>query len=214
MTLEFKAAMFDMDGTLLHTMRYWRLSAVEMLLGRNIFPSPDQMARLWNTSSRTICREALEEHGVELSDAQMQAEMNQYMLRHYRLDAQPKAGVQVYLEKLRRAGIPMCIATAAPAEFAREALERLGLAQYFAFITDCNEQEMRKDDPAFFHRMAARFGVEAGEMCVFEDALYSIRGAKAAGCPVIAICDHAQMHDWEEIRSAADLCVNEYSELL
>ena len=31
---EFKAALFDMDGTLLATMRYWRLTTIEVLLAR------------------------------------------------------------------------------------------------------------------------------------------------------------------------------------
>ena len=206
--------MFDMDGTLLYSMRYWRLTAIELLLGRGIIPTPEQMARVFTSSSRALCREALLEHGVDLDDMQILRELESYMLHHYRQDVKAKPLVGEYLDGLRRAGIPMCIATAAPKEYADEALTRLGLRDYFLFITDCYEQNLRKDKPEFFHRMADQLGVRPQEMCVFEDALYSIQGAKAAGCPVIAIQDETQRHLWPQIQETADVFVSGYHELM
>ena len=211
---KFKAAMFDMDGTLLYSMRYWRLTTIELLLGRDIFPTPEQMARIFTTSSKALCKEILLEHGVELDDMQILHELEHYMHHHYQQDVKAKPLVKEYLEKLRGEGIPMCIATAAPREYAREALTRLGLAEYFSFITDCYEQKIQKNDPEFFHRMAARLGVETGEMCVFEDALYSVRTAKQAGCPVIALQDVTYAHHWLQIQECADLFISGYHELL
>ena len=203
-----------MDGTILHTMRYWRLTTIEMLLGRNIFPSPEQMSRVWRTSSRALCREVLLEHGIDLSEWEILRELEGYMLHHYLNDAKMKAHADEYLQKLHSNGIPMCIATAAPRDFARQALQRLGLDHYFEFITDCYEQEMRKDDPEFFHRMEAKLGVKVEEMCVFEDALYAVRGAKKAGCSVVAIRDYTQEQDLSEILKLADACVTGYEELI
>ena len=214
MILKFKAAMFDMDGTLLFSMRYWRLTTIELLLGRDILPTPEQMARVLSTSSRALCSEILREHGIDLDDRSILRELESYMLNHYRRDVKAKPLVGEYLQKLKDAGVPMCIATAAPKEYAREALTRLGLADYFEFITDCYEQEMMKNDPEFFHRMAAKLGVQTGEMCVFEDALYSVKTAKEAGCPVIAIRDITYQHHWDQIREIADLFISGYHELL
>lgn len=211
---KFKAAMFDMDGTLLHSMRYWRLTTIELLLGRDIFPTPEQMARVMTTSSKALCQEILQEHGIELSELQILHELESYMHHHYQQDVKAKPLVREYLKRLRSEGIPMCIATAAPREYAREALERLGLEGYFSFITDCYEQELQKNDPEFFRRMAARLGVETAEMCVFEDALYSVRTAKQAGCPVIAIRDVTYAHHWPQIQEWADLFISGYHELL
>ncbi len=211
---KFKAALFDMDGTLLCTMRYWRYTTLELLLAHDVLPTLEELGQMFSTSSRRLCMQILENRGMRMEEADMVREMEGYMHRHYLHDAHAKPNVEAYLSNLRDAGIPMCVATGSPREYARDGLARLGLAQYFEFITDGYEFGMNKSDPAYFHLMAQKLGVEAGEMCVFEDALYSIKAAKEAGCPVMAIQDAAQRNNWEEIKALSDHWFEDYGELL
>lgn len=203
-----------MDGTLLRSMRYWRLTTLELLLGRNIIPKPEQAARFYSTSSRALCREVLEEHGIFMDDMDILRELEGYMYHHYVNDVTAKPRVGEFLEKLRGAGLPMAVATQAPVDFAKMVLGRLGLADEFEFITDGYVHGINKRFPEYFDLMAQMLNVETKDMCVFEDALYSMKSAKAAGCPVVAILDDTQKKDWEEIKGLADVCIREYEELL
>ena len=49
---------------------------------------------------------------------------------------------------------------------------------------------------------------------VFEDALYAMKAAKAAGCRVVAIEDSTARLQRDEIRAIADRYIQNYSELL
>ena len=211
---EFDAAMFDMDGTLLSTMRYWRLTTLEFLLGQGVIPSAEELGRMFYTSGRKLLEELIEKYGLECDMREVYRATEGYMLRHYRLDAQPKPGLEEYLAALERRGVRMCVGTASLREFATEALDRLDLTRRFDFITDNRELGLEKSDPEFFRAVAARLGVDVERMCVFEDALYAIHGAKAAGCPVIAILDPTQEEYWDEIAQLADCAVRDYRELL
>ncbi len=212
---DFRAALFDMDGTILATMRYWRLTTVEVLLAHDIVPTPDVMARVFETSSRKLTREVLDACGLQdMEHMQIIREMEEFMHRHYLYDAHVKPGVQAYLQRLKNAGIPMCVATGSPREFARDALDRLQLSGYFSFITDGYEYGMDKHVPAYFELMAQKLGVQTGEMCVFEDAPYSVRAARSAGCKVIAIRDRTQKDKWAELETLADHMIDSFEDLL
>jgi len=211
---EFKAAMFDMDGTLTRTMRYWRLTTLEFLFSMGIFPTDGQMSRVLTSSSRMLCQEILSEHGIEMSREEILKGLEHYMRRHYESDATFKPRVHEFLDTLKARGIPMCIGTAAPRELAIIALTRLELIDYFDFVVDGYQHGVNKTSPQFFHMMAEKMGVEAKDMCVFEDAVYSIRSAKEAGCSVVGIEDQTQRNDREEIIRLSDVYIREYEELL
>ena len=211
---KFKAALFDLDGTLLCSMRYWRFSTLELLLAHDVIPTGEDLSRMYLTSSKRLCAEILEAHGIHMEQAEIVHELEAYMHRHYLCDAHAKPHAEAYLRKLQAEGIRMCVGTGSPREFARDGLRRLGMDKYFFFITDCYEYGLTKSDPAYFAFMAQKLGVETKDMCVFEDALYSIRSAKAAGCPVIALIDPTQVNDHAEIKRTSDHWIQSYAELI
>lgn len=210
---KFDAAMFDLDGTLLSSMRYWRLTTLEYLLSRDVFPTAEELGRLFYESGRGLLAELIEKYHLTCDWSEVFHATEGFMLRHYRADAKPKPGVEEYLEALAERGVKMCVGTASPREFVEEALTRLGLRERFEFVTDNRELGMEKSNPEFFRAVAARLGVCVERMCVFEDTAYAIRGAKAAGCPVIGIFDPTQVSMWDEIAALADATVRDYREL-
>ena len=215
LTFDFDAAIFDMDGTLLDTMRYWRYTSLEYLLAHQLPVRPEDLARMEWTSSRALVKEIAEREGFDMGSWQtMVGELEEFMNRHYLHDAKRRENVPELLEKLRGMGKPMCVATGAPRQYARNGLSRLGILKYFEFVTDCYEFGMDKSQPEYFEEVARRLGTKPERCVVFEDALYAMKSAKTAGCRVVAIEDSTARLQRDEIRAIADRYILNYSELL
>ena len=215
LNFDFDAAIFDMDGTLLDTMRYWRYTSLEYLLAHQLPVRPEDLARMEWTSSRALVKESAEREDFDMGSWQtMVGELEEFMNRHYLHDAKRRENVPELLEKLRGMGKPMCVATGAPRQYARNGLSRLGILKYFEFVTDCYEFGMDKSQPEYFEEVARRLGTKPERCVVFEDALYAMKSAKTAGCRVVAIEDSTARLQRDEIRAIADRYILNYSELL
>jgi len=170
---------------------------------------------MYKTSSRRLVMQVSDQYGLNLDKQAVVAEMEGYMNRHYLYDANLKCpSVPAFLKKLKRQGVRMCVATGSPRAYARNGLQRLGLLDYFDFVTDNYEGALTKDKPGYFDALLDRLGTTRERCWVFEDALYAMESAKASGLRVCAIEDDAQLADREGIKALADVYIRDYEELM
>lgn len=214
----FEAAIFDMDGTLLDTMRYWRFTTLEFLLAHGLPVKNEDLVRMLDTSSRKLLYDIAARDGIDIGERQtVITELEDYMGRHYQYDSHPKdESVLAFLQKLKDRGIRMCVATGSRREHARVGLGRAGFLDFFEFVTDNYEANngITKADPEYFIQTCARLGVAPEKCVVFEDAHYAMVAAQKAGCRVLAIEDQTARMQKEKIVETADWYIQSYSELL
>ena len=210
MRSKYKLFCFDMDGTLIDSMGEWHTSRIGLLnrLGREV---PEERVP-WILQHSL--QEVLQEFQVECDWDEVIRLYREEMHLHYLRGIPPKPGALEFLRCLKQQGIRVCVGTATAQNMARDALQKSGLLEYVEFVTDIEEIGCGKEHAEFFTRLAARAGVQPDEILMFEDALYSMQGAKKAGCGVVAIEEATAAAEKEQICALADRYIHSYTELL
>ena len=203
--MDKRFAIFDMDGTLVDSMTYWRNLASEFLQSKGIPEvSPAVSERIRPMTMTESAALFIEEYGLSGTAESVAAEMNAMMDEHYRRDIPLKPGAAAYLEALRRRGVTMCVASATEEDLMDACLTRLGVAHYFSFLLSCETVGTGKNRPDVYWESAKRLGAQPKEIAVFEDALYAANTAKQAGFYTIAVRDDSNQPHWETLSALAD----------
>ena len=84
----------------------------------------------------------------------------------------------------------MAVGTGALSSEAKEVLDSCGLLSEFDCIVGCDQVENGKPAPDTFLLCAQLMGVNPQECIVFEDAVYGLKAAEAAGMLAIDVATH------------------------
>ncbi|HAH61578.1 MAG TPA: thiamine phosphate synthase [Treponema sp.] len=210
-----RAAVFDMDGTLLDSMPMWEHAAELYLRSKHIEPEPD----IWNRTKSLDMRQTAgyfkRAYGMTGSVELIIEEIDDVIYGEYAHTLRLKDGARGFLEALVSRGIPMVLATSTDRRCAEVCLKRLGIAGCFRKLLTCSEAGAGKDKPDIYLEAQRCTGTDAAHTVVFEDALYAGRTAAQAGFPVCAVYDEstADNGDWLRLQLAAACSCFSFREL-
>ena len=209
----FGAAIFDMDGTLLHNMplHFQAFAAFAERCGLRL-PPPDVAASLIGRRNSEIMP-ILFGRALTAEEIDRFSEEKERIYRDMLAGARPLPGLVRLLDALDRRGVITALATSAPPGNVGPTLAELGLVGRFATVTLGSEVAHGKPAPDIFLETARRLGQPAERCIVFEDSYAGITAARAAGMRCVAL---ATTHSADELRIACapDLIVRDFNEFL
>ena len=201
--MKIKCAIFDFDGTLFDSMSIWDRVGELYLRSLGKEPKPSMREEVRALSLYQSACYFQKEYDLPLSAEQIMAGVN-HMIEHFYIhEVLPKPGVGDFLEQMKKAKIPMCIATASERYMIEAALDRCGLGHYFEKVFTCSEIGHGKDQPVIFQKAMECFGADHSTTIIFEDAVHAIQTAKADGFAVAAVFDNSEKRQ-NEIRRLSD----------
>jgi phosphoglycolate phosphatase len=189
LTPGLQAAIVDLDGTLVDTLGDFTVALNGTLEELSLPPlDASRIELMVGKGSEHLIRSALAAVGGSpaLYDAAWDAYQRHYGAVNGR-HAGVYAGVEEGLRVLRREGLRLACVTNKPTRFARELLERKGLAGAFEAVFGGDAFERKKPDPMPFQRTCAALGSAPERTLVVGDSSNDAAAARAAGCPVVLV---------------------------
>ena len=180
--MRFRAALFDMDGTLIDSMGVWA-HVDEVFFMRRGIPLPEDYARsiaglsFRQTGEYTKARFQLPESVDDIL-----REWHELCESAYVNDVPLKPHAAEYLKKLRGEGVRLAVATALPERLYRPALLRTGVLSLFDAFASTDEAGESKRSGDVYRLAARRLGVEPAEFVVFEDIGCRLLGDRHEHC--------------------------------
>lgn len=215
MKMDKKYAIFDMDGTLLDSMYYWKNLVVEFLESKGVSADIGKIMAEVKTMTLEQSTKYFSERFPDLgTPEEMIRDVFGLMGKHYMYDIELKDGIEKYLEKLKAEGVKMCIATITDRNLMTLCLKRLGVLDYFEFIITSTEVKTGKNTPDMYLAAAEKLGSAPCDTAVFEDTLNAITTAKSAGFYTVGIYDESEKMNTGKIKLTADEYINSWNELL
>ena len=200
-------ALFDLDGTLVDSMTYWRHAPA--VLAERLLGGLDGERRRKSIDTVYYGDQArlFASWGLTLSKREIITACEDIMAEHYRRDVSPKAGTLAYLNRLRAQGVRMGIVTLTRHREAEICLDKTGLAPYFSFVLTPEDTEdgSGKEAPGIFALALGKLGCRDARDCAFyDDSLYALKTASALGFYTCAVKDAWAEGEREEVLSLCD----------
>jgi phosphoglycolate phosphatase len=180
-----KAAVFDLDGTLIHSLPDIHAAVASVLQAEGLPPLDIQtVGSFVGNGLPRLVELVIEEIGVNPSrlDAMTEQVQAQYKKENGRL-TRTYRGVEACLANLADQNLVMGICTNKPEEPARDIVHHLGIARYFPVIIGGDTLQHRKPDPAPLLETIARLNVSPSEAIFVGDSEVDAATAAAASVP-------------------------------
>ena len=188
-----QAVLFDLDGTLIDTERYYR-QIWPQAVAHFGYEMTDAQYLMLRSLGRPFAREKFAAwYGPAFDYDEVRAyRMTLFQALREREGIRLKPGAREILEYLRGRGILVATATATDEDRTRNYLTEVGLLPLFDRICCATQVSHGKPAPNLYLYACETLGLSPQECLAVEDAPNGIRSAIAAGVPVVFIPDQTQ----------------------
>lgn len=194
--VKMKAVIFDLDGTLIDTEKYYRVCWPASLAEFGYHMSDEQTLSL-RSLGRPFAPARLKGWFGEDFDydrvRQRRKELFDQCLKREGLQCRP--GAPELLRRLKQENFITAVATATDPERTKEYLKRAGLDGYFDKVISAVMVAEGKPSPDVYLYACEELGLRPAECLAVEDSPNGVLSAFRAGCRVVMVPDQTEADD-------------------
>ena len=208
--MEFKGAIFDLDGTILDSTNIWHMVDTKFFSMHNMSVPSDYLENISAMNIYDIARYTINRFNFNYKVNELVDLWNNMAIEEYTKNVLIKPYVKEYLLKLKSEGVKLGIATALDSLLYEPCLKRNGIFDIFDDHRSLSTMKNGKDSPDIYLFVAGKLGVKPEECMVFEDIAKGCKSAKSANFYVVGVNDS----DNENIKKYTDKYIYSFKELL
>lgn len=196
MIANYKAFLFDLNGTMVNDMPYHVKAWHRILndLGADI--TMDRMKLECYGKNHELLERIFPGRFSEEEKNQMSWEKEKQYQENFRPQLQLIKGLDYFLQQSHEAGIKMAIGSAAIMFNIDFVLDELNIRHYFDALVSADNVNDSKPDPETWLLCAKKLNVAAKHCLVFEDSLKGVESASNAGMDCVVVTTMHQREDF------------------
>lgn len=209
--MQYKAVLFDMDGTLVDSEEHNLIAAIELFKRHGHAVTAKDFEPFIGGGALKYIGGVAKKYNIEFSSMEdAKAELYEIYDEVIKGKVLPVKGSHALIKQCKEHGMKIAVATSADWIKLTSNLREFGMdADSFDAIVQGLEIENKKPHPETFLKAAAKLGLSPNECIVFEDAINGVESAKAGGFTCIGV-----MTSFSDKQLAkADYVVNDLSEV-
>lgn len=185
----FKAAIFDMDGTMVDTeiIQSKAFEAVLAEFGVTAELTEHGTVQIPGRTSKQMWEFLKQKHHITAEVDDLTAMKRAAAMEALQEDLEPMPGLLELLLDLKHREIVLAVATSSMRDRAEHIMHKIGVAEHFSVAVTAAEVTNVKPAPDSYLEAARALGVDPVECIAFEDTDVGIMAAKAAGMKVVAV---------------------------
>lgn len=208
-----KLAIFDLDGTLVDSMKYWSMAPYEYVRIKGLKAEEKLSDKFLSMSLRESAEYFKKKYSLEDSIEKMMQDIDDIMDNFYMNYVEIKPGIRDLLEALYTRNVKMCIASATDKYLIEKVIKKLNIDKYFSYITTSSIVGSSKSKPDIYMSCSDYFNIDYKDTIIFEDLPYGIISSKPKGFYTVGLYDEPSKHLECVIKNNAHYFIKELNDI-
>lgn len=196
-----KAIIFDLDGTLVDSMKYWRSVSRDFMKTKGIDIEDEIQHKMTTMNLDASLKYLKDYYKLEESFEELMRDFSRTVEDFYRNKVETKEGCLEILKYFKDKGIKVVIGTSTAAHFANIVIEKYGIDKFIDGLYTADSVGHLKAEEKFYTSIVEELGERPEDVFLVDDSYLALRTGKKAGLEVIGIYDENSKDTWPTIVS-------------